>query len=911
MGINRRRFMALMGVLGASAGVSPTIGSESSQSSASTYEEVRSRLAGAKLFFVPYGHNDYGWLNSNLWDRERTPLVHREALEIMRRERDFKWYFDTEFEAMSWLLDRYPEMEDELRQRVKEGQFGIAPGSFCNPDNPFMEPEAMIRNIVLGRRDFEAKFPGVNLEVAVFNDIHPGYSQIPQLLRKAGYRFYRVTRPMQALDKKGYKREFIWEGLDGSEILFSHGPYGWEGGGAKAVEEINNYPSDWEKAVVALYEAAMKGLLPNSATKLIWLPLGYDYGRPLRAFFTMQADEPYLDVPGFLREWKKRESVPFVFATPTEYFTELDKMRSALPRIKGVLDPVGWPFWYGGGGSHGLYIWRERNARDLVEAEIFCSMGSLLGASYPAKQIESLWYDKLRLDPHDGLYVGDDDVMELVELARYVRYEGKKLRTQSMVRLTERIAADPEKQAIALFNPLNWSRREVLEIHPVFPKPGTTRVRVLDSKGNKVPHQLLKLRHMGGETQKLYYKEADMLVDVEIPPLGYTTLTIEPLEGSEEAAYPESPVTVLESRYARLQLSDRGIESLEDKVRGAHYPGAGNPVYRMTEDTWTYHGGPFTSEARVSGAAWKLVEEGPLRSSAKMEGKVGPHKATIEVQLYHSIERIDFRLELDSVGGNGHFVVRIPFEYGGRLSAGIPFGAEIRDLSREPFGKEAGEERLRENVFYAHHWVDYSDGQKGLTLLAAEGQRGFRFDPQKGFLEHILLMTIRPMSLDEASRHRGSMAEWESLFVNRFFRGTGRHTFRYSMIPHHGDWRQAQSLRRAQEQLYPVRWTHIHPRPGADLPLQKSFLTVSPETVALSSWLHKADGYFLRLYETAGQAGPVQVELPFEAGVCEIVDLNGRRWDSPPIDLRGHRARFSIHPWEIVTLRFTRAGESR
>ena len=53
---------------------------------------------------------------------------------------------------MDWFLDRHPEMLEELQQRVKEGRLGIEPGSFCNPDNPFMEPEAMIRNLVVGRR---------------------------------------------------------------------------------------------------------------------------------------------------------------------------------------------------------------------------------------------------------------------------------------------------------------------------------------------------------------------------------------------------------------------------------------------------------------------------------------------------------------------------------------------------------------------------------------------------------------------------------------------------------------------------------------------------------------------------------------------------------------------------------------
>ena len=128
--------------------------------------------------------------------------MHKEALEVMRREKEFKWFFDVKFEALDWFVDLYPDLLGELKQRVSEGRWGVAAGSFCNPDTPFMEAEAVIRNLVLGRRHFETTFPGVNLEVAVFNDIHPGYSQIPQLLRKAGYRFYRITRPVEALDRK-------------------------------------------------------------------------------------------------------------------------------------------------------------------------------------------------------------------------------------------------------------------------------------------------------------------------------------------------------------------------------------------------------------------------------------------------------------------------------------------------------------------------------------------------------------------------------------------------------------------------------------------------------------------------------------------------------------------------------------
>ena len=890
--------MAALGALGVGAVVPGALRSQSDKPASLSYEQVRARLAGAKIFVVPYAHNDYGWLNSNLWDRKRTPLVHKEALEVMRREKAFKWFFDVKFEALDWFLDLYPEMADELKQRVSEGRWGVAPGSFCNPDNPFMEAEAVIRNLTLGRRAFEARFPGVNLEVAVFNDIHPGYSQIPQLLRKAGYRFYRITRPVDALDKKGYKREFIWEGLDGSEVLFSYGPYGF--GALKRIDDINNYRKDWKAAVVALYESAVADLLPNSATGLVYSPLGGDYTRPLRGFFENLTHEPYLDLPGFVREWEERESVPLVFATPIEYFRELDKVRSTLPRVKGIVDPVGWPFWYGSCGSQGLDNWRERNTRDLVEAEIFCSFGALGGAAYPARQLESLWYDKLTLDPHDGLYVGDQDVMDLIQLGRHVEYECRQLRTQAMEGLSHRIAADPERQAVALFNPLSWRRREVVEINAIFATPGTSRVRVVDSQGRGLSHQLLKVRHLGRPKQELYYKEAWMLVEADVPASGYTTLYVEPEEGREEAAHADSPATILESSYARLRLGAGGIESLEDKARNARYAGAGNPVYYSVDEaeTWQYHGGPIVGRVEVGGARWRRTEEGPLRNTAEMQGKLGPHAVELRVSLYHTLERIDFQLTVESAGGNGYFAARVPFEYEGSLFAGIPFGAESRDLSREPFGAGAGLERMRENVFYAHHWVDYSDGKKGLTMLAAEGKRGFRFDPKGRSLDHILLMTIVP---------RGEM---ETLFSNRFFRGTGRHSFHYSLLPHGGDWREARSLLRAQDQLYPVRWRHVHPRAGADFPLKRAFLTVTPETVAVSAWFWNDGEQHLRIYESAGQESEVEIKLPFAARACQSVDLNGRSWETPRIDLRRDTARFRIRPWEIVTLRFS-GGDGR
>jgi hypothetical protein len=140
--MDRRHFVALLGTLGAGAAVPGALEGQPAQTPAPSYEEVRSKLAGTKLFIVPHAHNDYGWLNTHLWDAAHLPLADKEALEIMRRERDFKWYVDVEFEAMSLFLEQYPELLDELKDRVREGRWGIAAGSFCPPQTRLKELEA-------------------------------------------------------------------------------------------------------------------------------------------------------------------------------------------------------------------------------------------------------------------------------------------------------------------------------------------------------------------------------------------------------------------------------------------------------------------------------------------------------------------------------------------------------------------------------------------------------------------------------------------------------------------------------------------------------------------------------------------------------------------------------------------------
>lgn len=908
MPIDRRDFFGMLALASAAAQAAAQVGDAES----SSYEEVRRKLEGAQILLVPYSHNDFSWFASETWHWERAALIDERAVEIMRADENFKWFIDVKLERIDRTAELKPEILAELKELSEQGRVGISAGTVANNDNPFNEPEATIRNMTLGRKFFEREFPSAKLDTACFIDIHPGHTQMPQLLRKAGYSYYRFTRPIWALDRKGYKREFVWEGLDGSDVMLTYGPYGWLAGGwgmgkgpGGYLKELNNYKDDWEGAVRALYDSALRFLMPASETKVIWLPVGLDHTLPLSLpTYDVDAEgEPTLDLPGFVKEWQRRESVPLRFAIPTEFYAELEKARSKTPRFSGPVDPVGWPFWYGQCGSRGLDNWRDRVNHELVEAEVYGCFAAQVGRPYPEAELEKLWYEALTLYPHDGLYVGDEDMADAVRLGRNVTYQADRYRKEAMRALTRRIKADGETQTIAVFNPLAWNRREVMEIKAVFAEPRATKLKLVNAAGQQIPHQLRRVRHFNNSSEHLppgaknTYKEALLLAEVDVPPLGYTTLRVLPVDGDEEPNYPDAAVSVLENEYARIELGPEGVTTVRDERRGAEYRGAGNPVFYQNEDPWPWHGGPVTGEQKIEGAAWRLVEDGPLRSSARMQGRIGDHGVDLTVTLNHRAERIDYRCDIDSVGGSGYFAANAVFDFDAIPTAGIPFGAEPRDLSGEPWGDgtDPNEELLRENVFFAHRWVDYSGPGKGLAMLAAEGKRGWLFHPERRSLEHILMMTIEP---------RGEM---ENLFANPYFTGQGRHSFRYALIPHDGDWRQARIAQKAEERIHPCSWRHVYSHRGADLPAERSFVSTSPASVGASSWQVRDGGYELRLHDATGRAGRVEVALPPRMSSCKAVDFNGQPMDSPEIELDGDKARFTIRPWEIVTLRFLAA----
>jgi alpha-mannosidase len=132
------------------------------------------------------------------------------ALDIMRNDSSFKW----QHECMLFLrsfIELYPEREQEVVQRLREGRFDIG-ATFTEGFESSMYNEALVRQMYEGRKWFVERYPGIDSAVVAFHQDAPLRAlQMPQVYSKAGVRYLKASRFSDKI--------FRWASPDGSSLL--------------------------------------------------------------------------------------------------------------------------------------------------------------------------------------------------------------------------------------------------------------------------------------------------------------------------------------------------------------------------------------------------------------------------------------------------------------------------------------------------------------------------------------------------------------------------------------------------------------------------------------------------------------------------------------------------------------------
>jgi alpha-mannosidase len=293
----------------------------------------------------------------------------------------------------------------------------------------------------------------------------------------------------------------------------------------------------------------------------------------------------------------------------------------------------------------------------------------------------------------------------------------------------------------------------------------------------------------------------------------------------------------------------------------------------------------------------------PYRLTEKMEPRIWRHKffeCVKKIVVYKGIPRIDFITTV--VDKHPRERLRVKFSTNIKAAdyvCGSQFGAVYRprsDIQCPPSQEgEEGETWVEETrgVYPSQKWLDYSDGEKGLTVI----HHGI---PENEIRDgDIYLTLLRSVSILSSNGKAGPAVPVPDA------REMKKYTFRYAIYPHEGDWRDAESYKHALE--FNIDLDTMQLPKGIKMPSKRSFLKIEPTTVILSA-LKRAedeDGVILRFYETKGEEADAEITLfkaPTEVKVVNMLEEEDAEL-AKEVKQEGKSIILTVNPFEIVTLR--------
>ena len=205
----------------------------------------------------------------------------------------------------------------------------------------------------------------------------------------------------------------------------------------------------------------------------------------------------------------------------------------------------------------------------------------------------------------------------------------------------------------------------------------------------------------------------------------------------------------------------------------------------------------------------------------------------------------------------------------------IAYGAIERSTSRNtPFDAARFE-------VPGHRWADLSENGRGVSLLN-DGKYGW--DVYRNRLRLTLLRS----------------STWPDPQAD-----VGRHEFTYSIYPHRGDWRSADTVRRGNEVNHPLLALSTTAHAGS-LPPEYSFIAVDRHNVVVSAVKRAEEGdsdeLIVRVYEAQGRAS-TPVQLIFAGEIARADEANLLEEMIGPVPHDRHRILATLGKYEIKSFR--------
>jgi alpha-mannosidase len=696
-----------------------------------------------------------------------------------------------------WVAESDPELHERIGERIAEGRFQVIGGWWIEPDCNIPCGESFVRHALYGQRYLRDTF-GITATTGANLDSFGHNASIPQILVKSGCDSYVFLRPGPK-EKTLERPLFWWESPDGSRVLAYRIPHEY----CAPKDELGEHV---EKAVASLPD--------EEGEYAVFYGVGNHGGGPTKA---------------------NLDQIARMGLEPSSLRSFFDAAAgNGHPTVRGELQHHA-PGCY---TTHsGIKRWNRRAENLLQRAEKWCAIADSLGVrAYPLGELTQAWKLVLFNQFHDTLAGTSiepayEDARDQLGHASSIAASAFNAAVQSIARQIE-IEPEEEMRPVVVFNPHAWPLRAIVEIEYTWTRPQGHHV--VDDEGERVPMQLTRpLTTMSGMRSRF-------AVPVEVPPLGYRTYRIR--LGTVQGEAIGCSDTQLENEHVRLELDPATgrIARLVHKASGADLAAPGSPhavVIEDRSDTWGHDVVAFDQVAgEFECVGLRLLESGPVRGIVRVESRYGSSTLREDYVLGADSAYVDVRVALDWREPLKLLKLRYPTSVeADRATFETPYGHIERPAGGD---EEPGQS-----------WVDVSGNGRGLTVIN-DAKHGY--DVRGG---DIGISAVRsPVWAWHDPRELEEGGDFE-------YMDQGRQTFLVRLVPHAGDWRAVDVVRRAAELNQPA-FALIETFHAGPLAQRASFASDEGGDVVLALVKGGEDGgYAVRAYETSGRSAHAKLTV--------------------------------------------------
>lgn len=379
---------------------------------------------------------------------------------------EFDYIFcHNEVTVYKYVEEYAPEFFAKIQELVKAGKWHIMGGWYLQPDCNMPSGESFVRQIREGQRYFEEKF-GVRPTAAINLDPFGHTVGLVQIIKKCGQDSYMFMRPYSS-ELELPCEQFVWRGLDGSEIKAVRITGGYNTPLGKSAESIRG-KTKWQKSPVGV---------------ALW-GVGNHGGGPSRK-----------DLFDIKNELLSDTSTKYIHSTPEKFFSEITP-KEVFDRSLHISMP-------------GCYtsMYRVKKLHAQLEAEIsmaekIASAAYMTGAleQYPEKELQAAVEDLLNAEFHDVLpgtsvQCGEDAGLRFLN---HGMLEAERVKIKAYFALsTAQSPALEGEYPVVVFNPHPYELSDNVECEFMLADQNwredvSSRITVVDEHGNAVPYQVIK-----------------------------------------------------------------------------------------------------------------------------------------------------------------------------------------------------------------------------------------------------------------------------------------------------------------------------------------------------------------------------------------------------------------------------------